>query len=66
MKNIGTVDRALRIVFGIAVMSLYFLLPGDQRFFGLIGLVPLATALIAWCPLYTLLGIRTCATNRPG
>ncbi len=57
--NIGHLDRVIRIVIGIALLSLYFFLPGNERFFALIGLVPLATAFIRWCPLYTVLGLRT-------
>jgi Protein of unknown function (DUF2892) len=57
--NVGTVDRAIRIVIGIALLSLIFILEGSARWLGLIGLVPLATAMIRWCPLYTALGIKT-------
>lgn len=63
-KNVGTVDRVLRIVAGLVVLSLLFLLEGEAKWFGLIGIVPLATATMSWCPLYTLLGIRTCPANR--
>ncbi len=64
-KNVGSVDRTIRLVLGVVLLSLYFFLPGDQRFFALIGIVPLATALMNWCPLYTLFGIRTCAAEGP-
>lgn len=57
--NIGNLDRIIRFIIGAAVLSLYFVLPGDDRFFALIGLVPLATAFIRWCPLYTVIGLRT-------
>lgn len=57
--NIGNLDRAIRLALGIAILSLYFFLPGEQRFFAFIGLVPLATAFLRWCPLYTVLGLRT-------
>ncbi|WP_114392617.1 YgaP family membrane protein [Oleisolibacter albus] len=59
-KNIGGLDRALRLVAGLVLLSLLLVLEGDARWFGLIGLVPLATGLMRWCPLYTLLGIKTC------
>ena len=59
--NIGSLDRILRILVGLALLSLVFLLDGPNRWYGLIGLVPLLTATIRFCPLYTLLGIRTCA-----
>ncbi|MEZ5590113.1 MAG: DUF2892 domain-containing protein [Gammaproteobacteria bacterium] len=57
MKNIGTVDRILRIVAGIILLSLVFV--GPQTPWGWIGLIPLVTALIGWCPLYRLLNIKT-------
>lgn len=63
-RNVGTVDRVLRIIAGLALLSLLFLLEGNARWFGLIGLVPLLTASLSWCPLYTLFGIRTCRVTR--
>ena len=58
--NVGSPDRILRIVAGLGLLSLIFLLEGNNRWFGLIGIVPLLTAAIGWCPAYTLLGIKTC------
>lgn len=60
-RNVGGVDKAIRIVVGLGLLSLLFLLPGGMRWLGLIGLVPLLTAAMGFCPLYSLLGIRTCA-----
>lgn len=57
-KNMGMIDRALRIVAGLVLISLVFV--GPQTPWGWIGLVPLLTAFIGFCPAYTLLGIRTC------
>ena len=56
-NNVGTIDRSLRIVLavGIGAAGLYF-----KSWFGLIGLVPLVTAFVGWCPLYVPLGISTC------
>ena len=59
-RNIGGIDRAVRVVVGLALLSLTVLLEGDARWFGLVGLVPLATALVGWCPLYSPFGISTC------
>jgi len=59
-RNVGGIDRILRIVVGVALLSLLVLLEGDARWFGLIGLVPLATALMSWCPAYCLVGVNTC------
>lgn len=58
--NVGTLDRVLRVVVGLALISLVFV--GPQTLWGLVGLVPLATAAIRFCPLYRMLGIRTCQT----
>lgn len=60
-SNVGTLDRVIRLVLAAALFSLFFLLPGDQKWFGLIGIVPLVTGLAKWCPLYTIFGIRTCS-----
>ncbi len=59
MRNIGTVDRILRIVVGLILISLVFV--GPQSTWGWIGVIPLLTAFIGWCPLYRLLGIKTLA-----
>jgi hypothetical protein len=59
-RNVGTVDRVLRTVVGIAVLSLIVLVEGPARWWGLIGLVPLVTGLAGACPLYSLLGFNTC------
>jgi len=62
-KNIGSADRAIRIVVGVAVLSMLLLLHGPARWFGLIGLVPLVTAFVGFCPAYGVLGIRTCKVS---
>lgn len=58
--NVGSFDRTIRLVLALALFSIFFILPGDEKWFGLIGLVPLVTGLINWCPLYTLFGVNTC------
>lgn len=58
--NVGGIDRVLRIVAGVVLLSLLLFLDGNAKYLGLIGLVPLATGLTRFCPLYTVLGIRTC------
>ena len=60
-KNVGSVDRALRIIAGLVLLSLTVL--GPKTMWGLIGIVPIVTALVSWCPAYTLLGIKTCKTS---
>ena len=62
--NVGGVDRTLRIVVGIVLIALYFVLSGPARYVGLLGLVALFTGLVRVCPLYTLLGINTCAARK--
>jgi hypothetical protein len=59
--NEGTLDRTIRIVLGLALLALVFV--GPHSWIGLVGVVPLATGLAGFCPLYRLLGIRTCATH---
>jgi len=57
-KNVGTLDRAVRIVIGLALIALVFV--GPKTPWGWIGLVPLATGIIRWCPAYVPFGLRTC------
>jgi hypothetical protein len=59
VKNVGTVDKALRVIVGLALIALVFV--GPKTPWGWIGIVPLLTAALSWCPLYAVLGIRTCA-----
>ena len=61
--NVGTLDRLVRVVLGVGLLSLLFVLEGSARWVGLIGVVPLGTALIGYCPLYSMLGIRTCSAS---
>ncbi len=56
--NEGTVDRALRVVAGLVLIGLAA--TGTVGIWGWIGVVPLATGALGWCPLYTVLGINTC------
>jgi hypothetical protein len=59
-RNVGTIDRVIRIALGLALLSLLFVVDGGARWLGLIGLVPLLTGIAGSCPAYRLLGIRTC------
>ena len=56
--NMGTVDRSLRVVLGLVLVGLAA--TGTVGWWGWLGVVPLATALVGWCPAYTLLGVSTC------
>ena len=62
--NVGGIDRTLRIVVGIALLSLFFILEGGARYIGLIGIVVLATGVFRFCPAYTLLGVNTCPMKK--
>lgn len=59
MKNVGNVDRVIRIVIAIGLFSLLFLVPSNLKWLGLLGLIPLATAIIRVCPLYSIFHIST-------
>lgn len=60
--NEGTIDRALRIIVGLGLIAVALgLVPGvPAQIWGWIGVVPVLTGLIGWCPAYTILGVNTC------
>ncbi len=60
-KNAGTIDRVLRIAAGVGLLAIAFV--GPQTPFGYLGIIPLATGLMGWCPLYTVCGLNTCPLN---
>jgi hypothetical protein len=62
MRNEGTLDRAVRVTLGAVLLSLTVV--GPQTPFGFVGVVPLLTGLIGFCPLYRLVGLSTCALPR--
>ena len=57
-KNIGSIERIIRIVAGLGILSLVFI--GPETKWGYLGLVLLATGLIGWCPPYALFGKSSC------
>jgi hypothetical protein len=59
--NVGTYDRVLRALLGLAVLSLVFV--GPKTLWGLLGLIPLLTAIAGTCPIYSLFGFQTCSTG---
>jgi hypothetical protein len=61
MTNEGKIDRTLRTLVGLALLSLVFI--GPESLWGLIGLVPLITGVVGFCPLYRVLGLNTCPVN---
>ena len=66
-KNVGSIDRTIRAVVGIALLAAYFL-GAVQGTLGIvakvIGIVMLGTAALGWCPPYSLLGINTCGVKQ--
>ena len=58
--NVGNVDRGARVVLALGLFSLFFLVDGPMKWLGLVGLVPLLTGAVGFCPLYKVFGINTC------
>lgn len=61
-KNVGGIDRILRIVAGLALIAAAA--TGTVGVWGYIGLVPLATGLMGWCPPYAIFGFNTCSMKK--
>jgi hypothetical protein len=61
--NVGTIDRIIRVILGLGVLGAgyYF-----KNWLGLIGIVPLLTAFVGFCPAYLPFGLSTCAKPAPG
>lgn len=60
--NVGGIDKILRIVAGVVLLALAIMGIGAPWTF--IGIAPLATGLMGWCPLYPLLGLSTCPVKK--
>ncbi len=58
-QNIGGIEKVVRIVLGVALLIWGFVLSNPVNYWGAIGVVPLLTALIGWCPAWSLIGINT-------
>jgi len=61
MCNVGGIDKIIRIIIGLALISLVFI--GPQTPWGWTGLIPLLTAAFSFCPLYAIIGIKTCSVE---
>jgi hypothetical protein len=61
-SNVGGIDKILRIVVGAALLGAT--VAGMLPVWGYIGIVPLATGLMGWCPLYPILGMSTCPMKK--
>ncbi|WP_296763157.1 DUF2892 domain-containing protein [Sediminimonas sp.] len=60
-KNVGTIDRILRIVIGAALIAGFFVNPDAKySWLYLLGIIPLATGIVSSCPLYSIFGMNTC------
>lgn len=63
--NVGALDRVVRIVLGLTVLSLYFIYPESAgRYLSLLGLIPLLTGIFGTCPIYSVFGLSTCRAQR--
>ncbi len=60
-SNCGGIDRGVRVILGLVLIALVFV--GPQTPWGWIGIIPLATGLIGFCPLYAVIGVSTCAVE---
>ncbi len=60
-NNVGSIDRAVRVAIGLGLLAIVFV--GPKTPFGWLGLIPLATAALGTCPLYSILGLSTCPTK---
>ncbi len=58
-KNVGSVDKIVRIILGLVLLSLFFFLDGGIKYIGLLGIILLLTAFISFCPIYTIFRINT-------
>lgn len=63
MTNEGTLDRVIRFFLGIGILSLAFV--GPRSAWGYIGVIPLVTGAVGFCPLYRMMGVSTCAAAKP-
>ena len=63
--NVGSLDRAMRVIAGAVLLALFFIYPdASWRYWALIGIIPLATGLMSSCPLYSILGVSTCPAKK--
>lgn len=59
VKNIGNTEKVIRVIVGLVLLSMLWWVEGNAKWWGLIGLVPLATVAVSWCPIWAALGINT-------
>ena len=59
-KNVGSIDKIVRLILALGLFSLFFILEGNARYWALMGLIPLVTGLINFCPIWAIFGVNTC------
>lgn len=64
MRNVGTFDKVVKVSIGLILLSLIFLVDGNLKYLGLIGFVPILSATVKVCPLYSIFGINTCKIKK--
>ncbi len=62
-QNVGNIDRVVRVVIGLGLLSLFFVLEGNARWLGFVGFIPLLTSAVSWCPAYAVFGVDTRETR---
>jgi hypothetical protein len=64
MKNVGDIDKVIRFILGLILVSLLFFVNGNLKYLGLIGFVPILTATVSFYTLYSIFGVKTCKTRK--
>lgn len=62
--NVGTIDRVLRVAIGVALIAFALMSTASYAWLAWIGIVPILTAAVGWCPAYFIFGLRTCPMKR--
>jgi len=62
--NVGGIDKVLRIIARLALLVLLFIIEGSEPWWVLVGIMPLRTGTLGWCPAYTLVGLNTCPAKQ--
>ena len=63
-QNIHYIDRIVRLALAVALLAFFFFGTSEYKIFGLLGIIPLMTGMVGFCPLYALLGIDGCTCKR--
>ncbi len=65
-KNEASIERIIRTLLGVALLAWFFMAPADAGYkpWLLVGIIPLVTGLIGWCPLYAIFGFSTCPMKK--